>query len=100
MSFRVHFHHVPQSDLLREHCERLAGEIREEFPEALHCEVSLAQDGSVHQVKVHVKGKDIDLASHAEAPELRDGVNDAFERVRRQLRTRHDKLISRGRHRS
>jgi ribosome-associated translation inhibitor RaiA len=99
MSFRIHFHHVKHSERLREECERLAGELQEEFPEALHCEVSLGEEGTEHEVLVHVTGKDLDVASRTQAPQLRDSVHDAFERVRRQLRTHHDKIIDRHRHR-
>ncbi len=98
MSFRIHFHQVEHSENVREQCERLADALRDEFPEALHCEVSLEQTGADHEVKVHVTGKDLDVASRASAAEFRDAVHDAFERVRRQLRTHHDKLIFRGRH--
>jgi ribosome-associated translation inhibitor RaiA len=98
MSFRIHYHHVTHSDSLREQCERLAEGLRDEFPEAQSCEVSLQQNGTDREVIVHVTGKELDVASRARAMEFRDGVHDAFERVRRQLRTHHDKLVFRGRH--
>ncbi len=93
MSFRIHFQDVPHSDSIREECEATAGALRAEFPETSKVEVTLTHTGEDHSTHVHVTGKDLDLASRAESRELREALNEAFERVRKQLRKHHDKVI-------
>lgn len=93
MSFRIHFHDVPHSDAVRDECEQLATALREEFPETSKCEVTVTHVGDEKELHLHVTGKDIDLASRAQAREVRETVIEAFDRVRRQLRKHHDKQI-------
>ncbi len=93
MSFRIHFHDIPHSDAIRDECEQLATALREEFPEASKCEVTVTHAGEKHELHLHVTGKDIDVAAHAQARELRETVSEAFDRARRQLRKHHDKQI-------
>lgn len=97
MSFRIHFQDVRRSDGVRHECERLADALREEFPETSKVEVTVTHDGQEHGTLVHITGKDLDVAARAQSKELRDTVTDAFDRIRRQLRKHHDKLISRRR---
>lgn len=93
MSFRIHFQDVETSSFLQRKCESLSQDLQEEFPEVQRFEVTLTQDGEDRSAQVHALGKDIDLASHATSKNVHESVNDAFERLRRQLRKHHDKQI-------
>jgi ribosome-associated translation inhibitor RaiA len=93
VSFRIHFHDVPHSDKVRDECEDLATALREEFPETSKCEVAISHAGEEKELHLHVTGKDLDLAAHAQARELHEAMTEAFDRVRRQLRKHHDKQI-------
>ena len=93
MSFRIHFQDVPHSEAIREECEQLASSLREEFPETSKCEVTVTHTGDEKELHLHITGKDIDIAARARARDLRETMVDAFDRVRKQLRRRHDKQI-------
>lgn len=97
MSFRIHFQDVPHSDKVRDECEQLAAALREEFPETSKCEVTITHSGEEKELHLHVTGKDVDLAARAQARDVHETVVEAFDRVRRQLRKRHDKKIFSGR---
>lgn len=93
MSFRIHFHDLRSSESIRQECERLANNLRESFPETSKFEVRLSLNGELHETHIHVTGKDLEVASSAKHRELRDSVTDAFQRIQKQLRKRHDKQI-------
>ncbi len=93
MNLRIHFHGIPHSDSIKDGCEELASSLKQEFPETSRFEVSLSQSGEEHETHVHVTGKDLEVASRANGRELRESIAEAFERVRRQLRKHHDKVI-------
>lgn len=93
MSFRIHFHDVQQSDGVRDDCEKLARELDSEFPETQKFEVTIKRTGEQHATTVHVTGKELDLAASARSHVLDETILEAFEKVRRQLRKRHDKVI-------
>ncbi len=93
MSFRIHFHDVPHSDRIRTECEEHAEGLLAEFPEASKCEVAISHAREEHETHVHIRGKDVDLASIGKSREMRESVVEAFERVRKQLRKHRDKVI-------
>ncbi len=94
MSFRIHFHDdVPHSHRIREECERHSDELQKEFPEMYKCEVAISHSGDEHETHVHVRGKDVDVASHAKNREMQNSVIEAFDKTRKQLRKHHDKVI-------
>ncbi len=93
MNFRLHFHGVSHDDDIKQSCQRLADSLKEEFPAASKLEISLNHTGEAHETHMHVTGKEFEIASSASGRELRDSIAEAFERVRRQLRKRHDKQI-------
>jgi ribosomal subunit interface protein len=93
MTVRIHFRDLPHSNVIKEGCERLANSLKEEFPETSKFEVSMNHNGEQHETHVYVTGKDLEVASSANDHELQESIAEAFERVRRQLRKHHDKLI-------
>ncbi len=93
MNFRIHFHGVSHDDDIKQSCQRLAESLKDEFPETSKFEVSLSHTGEEHETHMHVTGKELEIAATASGRELRDSIAEAFERVRRQLRKRHDKQI-------
>jgi ribosome-associated translation inhibitor RaiA len=93
MTNRIHFHDLPHSQQIKDEFEKLATGVREEFPEIKKLEVSLNRSNDDLETHVHVTGKDLDLASSAKSRELRESLSEAFERLRKQLRKRHDKVI-------
>ena len=93
MTVRIHFRDLPHSDVIKKGCERLANSLKEEFPETSKFEVSMNHNGEQHETHVYVTGKDLEVASSANDHELQGSIAEAFERVRRQLRKHHDKLI-------
>ena len=97
MSFSIHFKDLPHSDRIRGECEQLAGELQEEFPFTSKVAVTVSQNGADHETHVHLTGKDVDLASSSRGRQLRDTVSEAFDRMRKQLRKHHDKVVGRRR---
>lgn len=97
MSFRMHFQEVPHSSYLRRKCVALSTDLQEEFPEIIRFEITHSHAGEERTTLVHVTGKQLDVASSANSRDPRESVNDAFDRVRRQLRKRHDKKVTRKR---
>ena len=93
----MQFQDVPHSLDLEEKCQSLSRQLSEEFPEALTFDVTQSQAGADQMTTVHVTGRDIDLASSSTAEHSRESVNDAFSKVRRQLRKHHDKQIFKSR---
>ncbi len=94
MNFRIHFHDdVPHSHRIRAECERHSDELQAEFPETSRCEVAISHSGDEHETHVHIRGKDLDVASHGKDREMHESMIDAFDKVRKQLRKHHDKMI-------
>jgi ribosome-associated translation inhibitor RaiA len=93
MSLRIRFQEVPHSKAVQRECERLTEELQEEFPEISRFDVSVTHDGDDKKMHLHVTGKDVDLAARAQSRETREVVSQAFDRIRRQMRRRHDKQI-------
>jgi len=93
MTFSIHFGDLPHSSRLRNECERVAHELRSEFPEALKCDVRLQRSGVKHEAHVHVTGKSVDVAATSSQRGIHESVSECFERARRQLRKHHDKKI-------
>lgn len=93
MSIRVLFQDVPRSERIQRDCEALASDLRGEFPETRKIEVTLTHAGDLHETRVRVTGKDLDLAASSKGDRQSESVSDAFERARRRLRKHHDKQI-------
>ena len=95
MSFRIHFHDdIRRSNRLHEECERICEGLRTEFPEAGKFEISLHRTGDEYETNIHVTGKDLSMAASAHRRTLKESTAEAFSRLQRQLRKRHDKQIS------
>ena len=94
MSFQIHFHDgLPHSKRLQADCERHTRELQGEFPETHKFEVACARSGERYEVHVHVTGKEGEVVASATHWVLHEGVQQAFSKVQRQLRKRHDKRI-------
>lgn len=89
----VRFKDVECDEALREDIERKARQIAREFPETTRFEISLETDGAGFRIQAHVNGKSTEVATHADAPELRTAADQLFRRVKHQLRRVHDKRI-------
>ena len=97
MSFRIHFQDVPHLEQTREECEALAGGLEGEFPETEKFEITIRKAGEEFAAHLHVVGKQVSVNSNSRGRELRDTVQEAFERAQRQLRRHHDKAVFKGR---
>jgi ribosomal subunit interface protein len=97
MPLRIHFQELPHSENVRSDCEARVAALQEQFPETLKYEVTLTLDGSDHLAHVHVTGRDLEIASQGRQHALHEAIAEAFERVHRQLRKRHDKQIFKSR---
>ncbi len=93
MNLRIRFQEVPHSKAVHRDCERLAGELQDEFPEVSRFDVSVTHDGDDRKMHLHITGKDVDLAARGQSRDTREAVMQAFDRIRKQLRRRHDKQI-------
>jgi len=89
----MHFQDLEHSNFLQSKCETLSQSLQQEFPETTRFEVTMTQVGEERSTQVHVTGKDIDFVSTASSKSPKESVNDAFERLRKQLRKHHDKVI-------
>jgi ribosome-associated translation inhibitor RaiA len=76
-------------DSIRERCEHLI----EEFHEVSRFEITLHQDGLEFSAQTHATGKNTDVSTHAVASEPGAVVDQALDKVERQLRKVHDKRI-------
>ncbi len=97
MSFQIRFHDTPHSERVRQECEDLATELREEFQETYKVQMSLNRTGEDFEAHVHVTGKDIDIAATAQNRAMREAAVEAMDRARKQLRKHRDKRIDRHR---
>jgi ribosomal subunit interface protein len=93
MSLRIHFQDTPHTERTKQECERWVGVLEDEFPEVSKFEVTLTHAGDEHDIHVHITGKDLSFAARAKDRDQHTAIEDAFEKLRRQLRRHHDKQI-------
>ena len=93
MSLRIHFQDLPHSDSIKDECERRVGDIETEFPETSKIEVTVSHAKGEHETHVHITGKELELAASARNRELLGALEEAFDKLHRQLRKHHDKQI-------
>ena len=94
MPFKINFRDTEHSKAVHDECESLAQSVRDEFPETSRVEVIASHDRGEYEIHVHVKGKDIDLASSAKNREsLVAAAREAFHKAHAQLRKHHEKHI-------
>ncbi len=89
----VRFKDVEHDELVREEIERKTRQIAEEFPETTRFEISLEPDGAGFRIHAHVNGKNTEVTTHGDGPDLRTATDQLFHRVKHQLRRVHDKRI-------
>ena len=94
MNFRMHFQDLPHSQFLQTKCQAQAGALESEFPEITRVEVTHTHSGDDRATHVHALGRHLDLASNATSRSARESIQEAFGRLHRQLRKRHDKYLS------
>ena len=93
MNFRMSFKDTPHSDFLEQKAREMSDELSREFPETLRYEITHTHSGDDRSTHLHVMGKHVDLAASADSRSARESVNEAFVRMRAQLRKHHDKVI-------
>ena len=93
MSLRIHFQDLPHTDAIKDECERRVGAIETEFPETSKFEVTLSHAKGEHEMHVHITGKELEFAARARSRELLSAIEEAFDKLHRQLRKHHDKQI-------
>ena len=89
----IRFKDVEHDETLREDLERRARELASEFPETTRFEINLEPDGAGFRIHGHVNGKNTQVATHGQGPDLRSAGDQLFHRLRQQLRRLHDKHI-------
>jgi ribosomal subunit interface protein len=89
----VRFKDVERDELVREEIERKVRQIAEEFPETTRFEINLEPDGAAFRIHAHVNGKNTEVATHGDGPDVRTATDQLFHRVKHQLRRVHDKRI-------
>jgi ribosome-associated translation inhibitor RaiA len=89
----IRFKGVDPDEELRQELERRTRQLAEEFPETRRFELSLESDGAGFTVHGHVNGKNTEVATNGEGPDLRTASDRLFERVRHRLRRMHEKRI-------
>ena len=75
----------------------MASGLHDEFQGTSKVELSLNRSGENFEARVHVTGKDIDIAAAAQHRAVREAAVEAIDRARKQLRKHRDKLIDRRR---
>ncbi len=73
--------------------QRLGDELRTEFPELDRLEITLMAHGSDYAASGHATGKSTELATHASAADPQQTLSRLLDKMRQQLRRRHDKRI-------
>ena len=66
----ISFKDIRINEKIREAVETRCHALAEEFPETTRFELILSADGTSHTAHGHVTGRNTEVASHAEAPEL------------------------------
>ena len=89
----IRFKEVEHDETLREDLERRTRELASEFPETTRFEISLEGDAAGFHIHGHVNGKNTQVATHGQGPDLRSAADQLFHRLRQQLRRLHDKHI-------
>ena len=92
-TFSVNYREVEVDDKTRELFEKRCRGLGEEFPETTRIEVTVEPEGDGVRAHAHVTGRQTDVAAHADADEVRTVADRLFDRVERQLRRNHDKVI-------
>lgn len=77
----------------RAEIEARCRDLAREFPETLHFEVTVTQDGAGHAVHAHVTGKGTEVAAQVSDEEPSRAADRALDTVERRLRRVHDKRI-------
>ena len=89
----IRFKDVEHDETLREDLERRARELASEFPETTRFEIILEPDRAGFHIHGHVNGKNTQIATRGQGPDLRSAADQLFHRLRQQLRRLHDKHI-------
>lgn len=92
-SVLISFKDIRINEKIREAIETRCHALAEEFPETTRFELILSADGTSHTAHGHVTGRNTEVASHAEAPELGQAADRVLDTLERQLRKVHDKKI-------
>jgi ribosomal subunit interface protein len=89
----VHFKDVEIDETLREAVQGRCDHLAEEFREASRFELTIEGNGTGFAVHGHATGKNTDVATHAQADNVRMASDQVLEKIERQLRKLHDKRI-------
>jgi ribosome-associated translation inhibitor RaiA len=89
----IRFKGVEHDEQLREEIERRTRQLAAEFPETTRFELSLEPDGAGFAIHGRVNGKNTEVATNGQGPDLRTASDRLFDRVRQQLRRMHEKRI-------
>ncbi|MCA9509523.1 MAG: HPF/RaiA family ribosome-associated protein [Myxococcota bacterium] len=89
----IRFKDIEHDAKVEELLEARLRHLAETFHEATHCELTLAVDALDVTAHALVRGRGIDLASHAAARDARAAGDAAIDKLERELRKVHDKRI-------
>lgn len=89
----ISFKDIAVNESVRETLDLACARLAEEFPEITRFELTLSPDGSGFAVHAHVTGRNTDVPTHAQAPEIGEAAHALVDKLERQLRKVHDKHI-------
>jgi ribosomal subunit interface protein len=85
MKVEFKFRHVPASQELTDYVNERIAKLSKFEMKPYRIDVTFSAEKTCQRVDVHVRGRDIELHSHSEAPDFFTGADEALHRMARQL---------------
>ncbi len=86
------FRHSAHSDELTAYVTERIGKLEKFEMKPVRVEFTFTTEKHSKRVDIHVRGRDIEMHAHSEADNFFTGVDEAFERIARQLSRKKDKV--------
>ena len=92
MEIIISARHFEVTDELRQHVQRRVGKLAEEWNKLTTARVVLSLVRNWQLAEVHVNGKQLDLEGQAQTDDMYTSVDEAADKVEKQLRRHLEKL--------
>ena len=86
------FRHSPHSEELTEYVTKHIEKLEKFEMKPVRVEITFTAEKAHKRVDIHVRGQDIEMHAHAESDNFFTGVDEALDRMARQLARKKDKV--------
>ncbi len=99
MQLNISFKHMDPSDQLRDHVTEKSERLKKYFRGRISVTWNLDSEKQQRSAHCHLLGNHMDYFGHAEAGDFRSAIDQAFEKIERQIR-KHKEIVKNHLHRS